>query len=1266
MAAAIVSMSILILLAYFLGLWVGKKKREPQVHSPEKLREAWQEGYEAATNYLKGAGASASNAAQTPQQFSPPYSPAQPQAGPVPAVADVQTPALATPPATESQPPQPTIATVPATTAPIAPAKPLKVLSKRERELRNINITLYVAALMIVGAAALFLSFALTPNAKVVSLCVLAVLFYVAGLVTHASKSSLRPAGAAFAGTGLALLPLCAIATYNTANLSGPTVWMIYSAISTLAVGYATIRLRSQVLAWMAVLILISTSMAGAAMMQRGLLYYFVFLLVLSVILMLLATMSARVRSSQFYTAVSGTAQAVPLLVALMAVVLLPEMRSRDYLWIFALLTAQLLLAVRLLPNLRLYRWYGARVSFMLTVFAACAYLGFSVGLTAMILAVLFAGQAAVVGKYDQTYREKLQLSALMIRNERLVLWGAALVGSFLTYLLENQDDLSFWVSYVAIPVMMICSLPELFKGSRIEAGVVLAFTVLSLLDTVSYFWRPLAAVTIAIAVFVAVRGKADGSFARFGAYARCLLIALAGFVIGGSVWQVTDGFEVSGLTLGAGAGLLISVLGYWIYTAFGPLAQRFKPQDLIHQLIRLGASMLTAVLIIIVWKTVEARAYRDIEFLGLDAAQFIVFGLVLTAVVAFSAGFKLNTRAAQATQYRDLLRGSTVLIMSLLFALAFSRAQWVLLLIIGGLALLFFLGSMRSLADERWRIIYAAMAQVIFSVSVWWLIDNLDVDLHGHYALVLLSVVLPQLARLVRSARSGQAPSLELQWITMGLLVGEPVSVLGYSAATGEPDRGVLMLFAVLWGVHAWAGARMQRTELIIKQFFLLALVAATMMLLSIPAAELETVTGWIRTQWYSPTIACLLLIALAAVALILELRLRAAQMLSIATSGAIILPLGLVLLWQADRWVAVLALCLAALASTLLVRSRTNAWFALGAVSAIALAMVRIMSLVRHGSGTWRIEALEMVWALLANSVICYLLATASGRWKDPVPNYPDVNAQEQLGADPHGGASRLYFASTLLTALVAGFIAHVQQEELVAVIGGAVLVVGTVFTAGQMELPTSVRIYLPDAIVALAATLALSSYSQLDHLPHASIITLYFCAVAVVLAGIRILKADAWLERNYLLVAAALASLSLVLSLFESLISGEAGSLSQVLALIFFAALVAWSLKRSDKVLIWWAAVAITLSILWFLRGLAFLWLVLLGLGLIAAAIYKLVKVDPSADRGASSTPFIQPDAPTSAQPPTTAPGLPWQRPNQPQSPQQDPEAQDLGDH
>src|SRR5690606_8742654 len=207
---------ILILLAFSLGRREGKRAESRNERHLDALQQAWQKGYDDALNYLgKNAAVTGRPPARAPSEPATPE-PATPEAnwhaaapsGPS-APAPSYGSAVPHQPAQQPAPAQPYLQPSAPSSAPFAqpiaspvalaaPAKPIKVLTKRERELRNINITLYVAALMIVAAGALFLSFALPPLSKLIAFFLLTASFYGGGLLTYALKPSLRPAGAAF------------------------------------------------------------------------------------------------------------------------------------------------------------------------------------------------------------------------------------------------------------------------------------------------------------------------------------------------------------------------------------------------------------------------------------------------------------------------------------------------------------------------------------------------------------------------------------------------------------------------------------------------------------------------------------------------------------------------------------------------------------------------------------------------------------------------------------------------------------------------------------------------------------------------------------------------------------------------------------------------------------------------------------------------------------------------------------------------------------
>ncbi|GEB63359.1 hypothetical protein SAT01_08070 [Sinomonas atrocyanea] len=144
----------------------------------------------------------------------------------------------------------------------------------RRRERRGVqsaNIALYAAALLIVAAAGLFLSSSVAESLRLAGLAGVTALFYTAGLVVHAKFVRLRPAAVAFAGTGLALLPVTGlgldIVVLHDASLS----WLITSAVGLVAFGFAALRLESRVLVFLSLTFLFSAAWSGTEVLGGAL-----------------------------------------------------------------------------------------------------------------------------------------------------------------------------------------------------------------------------------------------------------------------------------------------------------------------------------------------------------------------------------------------------------------------------------------------------------------------------------------------------------------------------------------------------------------------------------------------------------------------------------------------------------------------------------------------------------------------------------------------------------------------------------------------------------------------------------------------------------------------------------------------------------------------------------------------------------------------------------------------------------------------------------
>ncbi|PYI67268.1 hypothetical protein CVV68_11055 [Arthrobacter livingstonensis] len=158
---------------------------------------------------------------------------------------------------------------------------------KAKRETQNINITLYIASLLMVAAAALFVASSLPVPARLIGVWTAAVLFYGAGLALHGTMARLRPAAAAFTGTALAIIPFAGLATYNLGFPHAAGVWLLTSLVGTAAYILAAVRLNSPLVGYLSMAFLLSTAWSSVAVLGAALAWYFTALIVFSAVLYL-------------------------------------------------------------------------------------------------------------------------------------------------------------------------------------------------------------------------------------------------------------------------------------------------------------------------------------------------------------------------------------------------------------------------------------------------------------------------------------------------------------------------------------------------------------------------------------------------------------------------------------------------------------------------------------------------------------------------------------------------------------------------------------------------------------------------------------------------------------------------------------------------------------------------------------------------------------------------------------------------------------------
>ncbi|WP_159706968.1 hypothetical protein [Arthrobacter sp. 18067] len=257
---------------------------------------------------------------------------------------------------------------------------------KARRDQQNINVTLYVASLLLVAAGALFVGTSLPALFRFAGICFITTLFYVAGLVIHAKMPRLRPAAVAFVGTGLALVPVIGLAMYNFVLPNGPAAWLVTSLLGTAVYAYTAVRLDNRVLAFLSLSFVVSTAWSGVSVLGGALVWYFTALIGIAIILTLGALIRPRWLPPLYVRPLMVLHPFVVPLVAL-AVTFTPYLLSKGEYPLVMLMCGAYFAVMAFVPQTRyrLQHFYAARAALTL------ALLGAVWDITTDVSAVLFA-----------------------------------------------------------------------------------------------------------------------------------------------------------------------------------------------------------------------------------------------------------------------------------------------------------------------------------------------------------------------------------------------------------------------------------------------------------------------------------------------------------------------------------------------------------------------------------------------------------------------------------------------------------------------------------------------------------------------------------------------------------------------------------------------------------------------------------------------------------------------------------------------------------
>jgi len=219
----------------------------------------------------------------------------------------------------------------------VEPAREHAEKTGEQQSLTNLNILLFVASLLFVAAGAAFAATAMPDGVKLVGVWLLVTAFYGAGMMLLPTK--LKPAGTAFIGTSLGLIPFAGIALYQLAAIPGPVAWCLTSLVGMVAYFFAALRLKSQVVSYLTLAFVVSLASSFAESLSAPLMWNFVLIIGVSLVINLLAQLKPKWLPTIFSEPVERAGQIVTPLTLAASLTLIDQLTMFDYEVVFGVAT---------------------------------------------------------------------------------------------------------------------------------------------------------------------------------------------------------------------------------------------------------------------------------------------------------------------------------------------------------------------------------------------------------------------------------------------------------------------------------------------------------------------------------------------------------------------------------------------------------------------------------------------------------------------------------------------------------------------------------------------------------------------------------------------------------------------------------------------------------------------------------------------------------------------------------------------------------------
>lgn len=987
--------------------------------------------------------------------------------------------------------------------------RPDPAAEARRRETRNVNVALYAASLLLVAAAALFVGLALPGAARVVGLALVTAAFLVSGLVLHARVPRLRPAAVAFAGTGIALIPVWGVALDAVVVHDPPVSWLVTSVLGAAATVLAAVRLCSVVVAHLFGVFLVSSAMASGSALRTGLVGALLAGLALTVALTF-ALRRPGPDGGRVPREVRGALQRqTPWLaygLVLSAVLFVPELGAGELGLVFAAGAAAAVVHRAAAPVRERLRHEAAGRAFLLVaVYAALTALAVPAALgNAVLVGVLLAQAGAVL---------VCTLPAAPSRWWDLALcaglaWCVAVVDAGRP---GDADRWPFAALLLAAGVAGTAALaaPRLPVDARRLRGPAVGL---------------LAAVPLTGALLVGETGGLGRMLLWIGALAVAVSVVLVLARRAAALpWHRLAAHHLAAAVLVALVPVSVAAMPAGPEGVGG--ADRWGPGPGAWA----AALMLAVGAVFLLWRPAAARTGRWERHV--HAASWAAWAV---GAAALAIGSSLGARPSE--PWAPVLAGVALAVVAAALAWwrrprsvvadADGRSAWSVAgvspdtVVLGGLLAAGLACAARILAFDGGRagLLAAAVAFLVVTVPVPAARERLERPVRA----VLLS-----------------AAAVPAAWgaVEAGALLGWPPAAVGSMLTLAAPALGLMAV-------------RRARREPAVPGGWAAPLGAAGIVLM-VGAPVLRGAAAGAVGGWPLPTADAL---ALAALALTLACAALATRRPVAAAVGAAVWTVGL------GRGIAAL------------VDAADIAWSTGGIVMATALAGAVTLG------GTGRV---------LRRSPVAGVLSTSA--WSQALL----LSGAVLVAVGDASAAALVLAALTAALALVLGshhLRGRADAGEIPGVAGRDVL--GVAAFAG----------------VVLAVVLR---WRLADVAAHEAVRDAWWSGLVVVAAAAVIgvvMGSSRWIGA----AAAGHSVLAVALPVVAPTM-GTTGGVAQMLALAGFAVLIAVGLARSTALWVWWGAAGVAVSVMWALRGLFWLWLVLLAAGLIAFAVQRLLRSD-----------------------------------------------------